>query len=118
MEGVTVNVKTLSKSAADGFNGVLREKEALFSSLDEKIGHLDLPTLAHCAVHLQLLNAFAVLKSRVLQSEWTQSFGLEPEQAWRQYVQLAVARFTIWTRSVTPLQMAASLPPIGIVYSY
>ena len=110
-----MKVKSLLTSAAlrGLLQKALQEKQTLFDSLSEKAGDLDLPTLADCAAHLELLNAFSFLKSQVARSGWAKASGLGADGAWQRYVQLAAARFTTWSRAVTESQMKVAIPPLG-----
>jgi len=88
-------------------------RDMLFTSLGEEVtGDVRLPTAAQCAAHLELLDAFVILKSKV--TRWGQSRGFEPEASWQMFVKLAVVRFTTWIRSVDPCSMKDSLPPLGM----
>ncbi|KAI9765545.1 MAG: hypothetical protein M1839_005487 [Geoglossum umbratile] len=79
----------------------------------------DIPNTARCASHLELLEAFAVLKNKVINSNaLDRTFGIKHERQndpalpqrrqvkWTKFVKLAVVRFKLWfatTFSRSPL---------------
>jgi len=78
-----------------------------------KIETNDAPTVGECAIHLELLEAFLVLKTKVLQSNAIDSaFGIAApvrkrtnlktlrERKWKGYVALAVIRFEKWWQNI------------------
>lgn len=62
------------------------------------------PTVAQCAVHLELLQAFSKLNHRVTkESAFIEIFATvheEPKVWWRAFVEVAVGRFGVWWRGV------------------
>jgi hypothetical protein len=85
----------------------------IFSSLDqETAGDIQLPSATQCAAHLELLDAFVILKAKVM--HWGHSCGSDLETTWQIFVKLAAVRFTIWIRSLDPSEMKSSLPPLGM----
>lgn len=93
-----------------------------------------IPTLAECAVHLELLEAVLVLRARVLKSTaldrlfWRLQLYFPPvSEKWRRFVALAVIRFSVWWDSLGivlgegkgPVQLDSnSLPPLGETNSF
>lgn len=82
-------------------------------ALPTKIKNNDVPTVGECAVHLELLEAFLVLKTKVLQSNAIdRAFGIAAptgkrtnlktlrERKWKGYVALAVIRFYKWWQNI------------------
>ena len=107
-----------------------------------KIKTNDIPTVGECAVHLELLEAFLVLKTRVLQSNVIdRAFGIAApagkrinlktlrERKWKGYVAIAVIRFEKWWQNIDrvlstarkeaespdtrPELTISTLPPLG-----
>jgi hypothetical protein len=81
-----------------------------------------IPTIAECAVHLELLEAFLVLKTKVIQSNAIdRAFGIAEaskkktktnlkllrERKWKGYISLAVIRFEKWWQSIDQVLVAA-----------
>lgn len=62
------------------------------------------PTVAQCAVHLELLQAFSKLNHRVTkESAFIEIFATvheEPKVWWHAFVEVAVGRFEVWWRGV------------------
>jgi hypothetical protein len=104
----TVDISSTLKGKWDSL-----DYDTVFSSLDqEATGDVQLPSVAQCATHLELLDAFVILKYKVMR--WGQSRGSNPETTWHMFVKLAAVRFTTWIRSVDPSEMKNSLPPLGM----
>lgn len=113
--------------------------ESIFNSLSNEpfIGVYDgAPSVAQCAAHLELLEAFVVLRKRVINSNaldvafgiW-QKRGNDPslsqrrQTKWTKFVQIAVMRFRIWfliwgpygiARDAIGVQASQLLPPLGL----
>ena len=100
----------------------------IFDALDNPAANLAaLPTVAECAVHLQLLEKFVVLKQKILTSnrldrafdiipkenlvsrggkrqvQADQTFKTRQAVKWPIFVRLATARFLRWWRRCSPL---------------
>jgi hypothetical protein len=101
------------------------------------------PTIGECAVHLELLEALLVLKTKILKSNsldrafgianparGTKGFEKVRERKWKGYVALAVFRFEKWWKNINKILSAtarnetaftglvteitaAALPPLG-----
>jgi hypothetical protein len=116
--------------------------ESVFQALsDNTQGVSTIPTVAQCAVHLELLEAFLVLKRRVLKSNsLDRTFGIDTTGKrdaaftqrrlvkWDRFVALAVARFEVWWEKLVVKKhdlsgdeqhiiTADKLPPLGILPS-
>lgn len=80
------------------------------------------PSVGECAVHLELLEAFLVLKTKVLKSNaLDRTFGIAMpagknkkvnittirERKWKGYVSLAVIRFEKWWQNIDRVLLAA-----------
>lgn len=103
-------------------------KPEIFDALDNPAANFAaLPTTAECAVHLQLLEKFVVLKQKILTSnrldrafdiipkeklvtrggkrqvQADQTFKTRQAVKWPIFVRLAAARFLRWLRSCSPL---------------
>ena len=103
-------------------------KPEIFDELDNPAANLSaLPTTAECAVHLQLLEKFVVLKQKILTSNrLDRAFAIIPEEKlvtrggkrqvqadqtfktrqavkWPIFVRLAAARFLRWWHKCSPL---------------
>lgn len=115
--------------------------ESFFTSQldDDDIEPKDgVPSLQACAVHLELLEAFMVLRRRVMLSNalsvtfsCSRNFNSTPEnlerihkEKWQKFVELAVARFKIWLkyirenfqcRETIQHRFGSMLPPIDIL---
>jgi len=113
--------------------------ESIFSSLRTNPFPLQnnddgMPSVAHVAAHLELLEAFLVLRKKVLGSaaldlafgtgtmNWSALSGsvtqLQPrELKWKRFVDLAVVRFKIWClveKTSTGSGVTKALPPLGL----
>jgi hypothetical protein len=96
----------------------------------------DIPTIGECAAHLELLEAFLVLKTKVLNSgALDRTFGIPAtkfkkdglgrirEKKWLGFVGLAVIRFQKWWQNIDKVLLvvgegaaeftAMALPPLG-----
>jgi hypothetical protein len=103
----------ISSALKGKWDSLATSHDTVFSSLDEEAtGDVQLPSAAQCAAHLELLDAFVILKAKVMR--WGQSRGSDPETSWQMFVKLAVVRFTTWIRSVDPCEIKDSLPPLGM----
>ncbi|KAF2674381.1 hypothetical protein BT63DRAFT_419675 [Microthyrium microscopicum] len=73
-----------------------------------------LPSNDQCAVHLELLEVIVALKRKV--EDWGTDNGFTPETAWRNYLTLATARFTIFVDSIRSKLVERNLiPPIDVL---
>ena len=113
--------------------------EAGISNKDEDASLQTVPSTASCAVHLELLEAFMVLRMLVIKSGWLdKSFGVPPAKKydaslarrrplkWIPAVVLAVVRFEAWWSNIDSLLKTignagsstkqltyVALPPLG-----
>ncbi|KAF1813722.1 hypothetical protein P152DRAFT_448134 [Eremomyces bilateralis CBS 781.70] len=71
------------------------------------------PSVAECAAHLKLLNAFIVLKASF--EAWGQEAGVPSESCWQQYMALATARFSTWLRYVRESGEISQVPSLDIL---
>ncbi len=110
-------------------------KENLFGTLVDYDPGNPLPTVAQCAAHLELLEAFLVLKRKVIRSKKLDTiFGLDPKGQsatefaklrlvkWDQFITMAVIRFEAWWQFMPAIRnqegkvdsvIADTIPPIG-----
>jgi len=99
-----------------------------------------LPTIAECAIHLELLETFNVLREQILRSEEIdKSMGISPKREiktgglgdtktlkdstlegrrqvkWTKYVELAVVRFLAWQASLVDSKPLDKAPPLDVL---
>ena len=74
---------------------------------------LEPPNESFCAVHLQLLDSFVILRERA--EKWASSCADDPDATWQAFVRLAVVRFSHWFHSATLAAIETSLPPLGML---
>jgi hypothetical protein len=107
---LTTNISSTPKGRQDS---LATNYGTVFLSLDQEgTGEVQLPSAAQCATHLELLDAFVILKARVMR--WDESRSSNAESSWQMFVKLAVVRFTTWIHSVDPSEIRNSLPPLGM----
>lgn len=119
----TEKLATLYRPAETPAEQPVIPKPEIFDSLDNPAANLAaLPTIAECAVHLQLLEKFVVLKQKILTSNrLDRAFAITPKEKlvtrggkrevqadqtfktrqavkWPIFVRLAAARFLRWWR--------------------
>ncbi|KAI3336925.1 hypothetical protein HD806DRAFT_542680 [Xylariaceae sp. AK1471] len=73
----------------------------------------DLPSLYSCVTHLQLLESFIALRSRV--EQWGLSRARDPQETWKLFVILAVKRFTHWFRHGGATTTDTYVPPHDVL---
>lgn len=119
------NGTTLGNVPPETFFASLLDHEAIF-------GQDDTPSVEACAVHLELLETFMVLRRKVLLSNGLYFvFGTDHrrsrgsnldwgrEENWTKFVRLAVARFKIWWEMYgakhADRQPWSTLPPLDVL---
>lgn len=71
------------------------------------------PNKSECATHLQLLNAIVRLKIAV--DDWGKKKG-EPEgQAWKQFCEIAAAKFSKWSEDVDTSEHTIPIPSLDVL---